>query len=209
MLDLTPQFAAVFGARREPLRANRILLDYLGFTNEEWLQCSDRNYIHPDDRERVNDGFDRAVSTDSAFEVEARLRNMMEVIDGFWLVITHCATTRDRLLAGIVLALTLKSARRPKRDSGTRISPYEEEISKASMFEEIVGDSPALRAVLSRVSKVAPASSTVLVTGETRNGQRTHRSGNSPPLATQFASLCECELCCHSPRFDRLGIVRP
>ena len=74
MLILRRQFAAVFGARREPLRANRILLDYLGFTNEEWLQCSDPNYIHPDDRERVNDGFDRAVSTDSAFEVEARLR---------------------------------------------------------------------------------------------------------------------------------------
>ena len=30
MLDLTPQLAAVFGARRERLRANRILLDYLG-----------------------------------------------------------------------------------------------------------------------------------------------------------------------------------
>ena len=29
MLDLTPQLAAVFGARRERLRANRILLDYL------------------------------------------------------------------------------------------------------------------------------------------------------------------------------------
>ena len=39
------------------------------------------------------------------------------------------------------------------------------------MFEEIVGDSPALRTVLSRVSKVAPASSTVLVTGETGTGK--------------------------------------
>ena len=39
------------------------------------------------------------------------------------------------------------------------------------MFEEIVGDSPALRTVLSRVSKVAPASSTVLITGETGTGK--------------------------------------
>jgi len=40
-----------------------------------------------------------------------------------------------------------------------------EEIDKASMFEEIVGISPALHAVLSRVSKVAPTDSTVLITG--------------------------------------------
>jgi PAS domain S-box-containing protein len=46
-----------------------------------------------------------------------------------------------------------------------------EEIDKASMFEEIVGESPALQAVLARVAKVAPTDSTVLVTGETGTGK--------------------------------------
>jgi len=46
-----------------------------------------------------------------------------------------------------------------------------EEIDKASMFEEIVGVSPPLRAVLSHVSKVAPTHSTVLLTGETGTGK--------------------------------------
>jgi formate hydrogenlyase transcriptional activator len=46
-----------------------------------------------------------------------------------------------------------------------------EEIDQSSMFEEIVGISPALRAVLSRVSKVAPTDSTVLITGETGTGK--------------------------------------
>jgi len=46
-----------------------------------------------------------------------------------------------------------------------------EEIDKASMFEEIVGTSPALQAVLSRISKVAPSDSTVLITGETGTGK--------------------------------------
>ncbi len=46
-----------------------------------------------------------------------------------------------------------------------------EEISKASMFEEIVGSSPALRTVLSRIAKVAPTTSTVLITGETGTGK--------------------------------------
>jgi transcriptional regulator with GAF, ATPase, and Fis domain len=46
-----------------------------------------------------------------------------------------------------------------------------EQIDQALMFEEIVGASPALRAVLSRVAKVAPTDSTVLLTGETGTGK--------------------------------------
>ena len=45
------------------------------------------------------------------------------------------------------------------------------EDDKASMFEEIVGASPALRAVLTGVAKVAPTDSTVLITGETGTGK--------------------------------------
>jgi PAS domain S-box-containing protein len=46
-----------------------------------------------------------------------------------------------------------------------------EEIDKASMFEEVIGASTALRAVLFRVSKVGPTDSTVLLTGETGTGK--------------------------------------
>src|SRR5258705_5829399 len=46
-----------------------------------------------------------------------------------------------------------------------------EEIIKASMFEEIVGNSPPLQQVLYRVAKVAPTDSTVLITGETGTGK--------------------------------------
>jgi formate hydrogenlyase transcriptional activator len=46
-----------------------------------------------------------------------------------------------------------------------------EEIDRASMFEEIVGTSPPLRNVLSRISKVAPTDSSVLITGETGTGK--------------------------------------
>lgn len=46
-----------------------------------------------------------------------------------------------------------------------------EEIDVARMFEEIVGSSPALQAVLAKVAKVAPTDSTVLITGETGTGK--------------------------------------
>jgi formate hydrogenlyase transcriptional activator len=46
-----------------------------------------------------------------------------------------------------------------------------DEVDRVSMFEEIVGTAPALQAVLSRVTKVATADSTVLLTGETGTGK--------------------------------------
>jgi formate hydrogenlyase transcriptional activator len=45
------------------------------------------------------------------------------------------------------------------------------EIDHSSMFEEIVGSSPALRQVLGQVAKVAPTDSTVLISGETGTGK--------------------------------------
>src|SRR5262249_52876725 len=46
-----------------------------------------------------------------------------------------------------------------------------EEVDKTSMFEEIVGTSAPLRAVLASVARVAPLESTVLITGETGTGK--------------------------------------
>jgi transcriptional regulator with GAF, ATPase, and Fis domain len=46
-----------------------------------------------------------------------------------------------------------------------------EEIDRTSMFEEILGSSQAVKSVLSRVAKVAPMDSTVLITGETGTGK--------------------------------------
>src|SRR5260370_27848181 len=45
------------------------------------------------------------------------------------------------------------------------------EVDRVSMFEEIVGTSPALEAVHSRAIKVAATDSTVLITGETGTGK--------------------------------------
>jgi PAS domain S-box-containing protein len=47
----------------------------------------------------------------------------------------------------------------------------QEEIKSAHNFDEVVGRSPALTAVLDKVSRVAPTDSTVLITGETGTGK--------------------------------------
>jgi hypothetical protein len=84
-----------------------------------------------------------------------------------------------------------------------------DEIDRASMFEEIVGTSEALRVVLSRIAKVAPTDSTVLITGETGTGKelfaravhkRSQRSGGafvSVNCAALAPSLISSELFGH------------
>jgi len=55
-------------------------------------------------------------------------------------------------------------------DKGTKQMLYLEGAIRAE-FREIVGDSPALKAALDLVSMVAPADSSVLITGETGTGK--------------------------------------
>jgi PAS domain S-box-containing protein len=84
-----------------------------------------------------------------------------------------------------------------------------DEVARASMFEEIIGASPALQAVLSRIAKVGPTDSTVLITGETGTGKeliaravhkRSQRSGRafvSVNCAALAPSLISSELFGH------------
>lgn len=84
-----------------------------------------------------------------------------------------------------------------------------EEVDRVSMFEEIVGSSKPLKAVLSRIDKVAPTNSTVLITGETGTGKeliaravhtRSHRSNRafvSVNCAALAPSLISSELFGH------------
>jgi len=80
MLDLAPQLVAVFGPDHERIYANRIGLDYLGVTLEEWRQTGDmRRFVHPDDGDRMRAFFDRAVAVGSAYELEYRIRKVMKL----------------------------------------------------------------------------------------------------------------------------------
>jgi PAS domain S-box-containing protein len=172
MLDLAPQQVAVFGPGRERLYANRILLDYLGLTLEEWRQRFDQGeFVHPDDWERVNGHFDRAYSSGASFELELRLRKG----DGSYRwFLARCNPVRDDKgqITRWYNALTdIEDRKRAEERLQHENVALREEIDKTSMFEEIVGASPALQAVLSRISKVAPSNSTVLITGETGTGK--------------------------------------
>jgi PAS domain S-box-containing protein len=172
MLDFTPQYLGVLGADGTPIYANRASLDYLGMNLDEWRQRKQiGEEVHPDDLERVTSELDRALSTGSAVEIELRVRKS----DGcFRWFLSRYNPVRDE--NGQMTRLYLASTDIHDRKIAEERLQQEnvalrEEIDKASMFEEIIGTSPALKTVLSRISKVAPSDSTVLITGETGTGK--------------------------------------
>ena len=178
ILDLAPQLVAVFGPDSERLYANRILLDYVGITLEEWRERFDTpvpsystEFLHPDDWDRVTGHSARAISGGSAFELEMRLRKS----DGSyrWFLARYNPLHNDegRITRWYVTGTDIEDRKQSEDRLRQENVALREEIDKASMFEEIVGTSSPLRAVLSRISKVAPSDSTVLITGETGTGK--------------------------------------
>ena len=125
MLDLAPQLVAVFGPNRERLYANRIGLDYLGVSLEEWRQKSfavvllilmTGNGSRPILTVLSQVALLTSWSCDYA--------NVMEVIAGFWLVTTRCATNRDRSHVGMLPVRTLKIASRLKTGFSMKTSLF-------------------------------------------------------------------------------------
>src|SRR5467141_3501400 len=172
MLDFAPQLIAVFGPNRERLYINRIALDYLGLSLEEWRQTPHPGaFVHPDDRPRDLDYFDRAVSTGSSYELELRLRKFDGSYRWFLARSNPVLDDKGKVVRWYVASTDIEDRKRTEERLQQENVALREEIDKASMFEEIVGTSPALQAVLSRISKVAPSDSTVLITGETGTGK--------------------------------------
>jgi PAS domain S-box-containing protein len=172
ILDLAPQNIAVYGPNREPLYANRIMLDYHGLTLEKWQQGLDRGAVaHPDEWERINRHFDRALASGAAFELEMRLRKSDGSYRWFLARFNPLRDEQGQIMRWYVAATDIEDRKQAEDRLRSENVALREEIDKASMFEEIVGTSPALKSVLSLISKVAPSDSTVLITGETGTGK--------------------------------------
>ena len=198
ILDLAPQLVAVYGPNRERLYANRVMLDYLGFSLEEWRwRFKFGDALHPDDWERATGHFDRAVSSGAGFELELRLRKGDGSYRWFLARCNEVCDDKGQIMRWYLACTDIEERKRAEQKLQQENVALREEIDKASMFEEIVGTSKPLKAVLSRIAKVAPTDSTVLITGETGTGKeliaraihkRSQRSGR-PFVSVNCAAL--------------------
>ena len=172
MLDLAPQIIGVLGPRRERLYANRVALAYYGVTLEEWRQRS----FAPEVIRTTSSGSRRLV--DRSVANRRRLRVGVAAArsgDGTyrWFLARYNPLRDDKgqIIRWYLACTDIDDRKRAEERLQQENVALREEVDKASMFEEIVGASPALTAVLSRVSKVASSDSTVLITGETGTGK--------------------------------------
>ena len=171
VLDFAPQIVAVFGAKRERIYANGVALEYFGTTLEEWRQRSIGTETHPDDAERAQAAAERALSSHSACEFEVRLRKRDGTYRWFLARLNPVCDDLGRPTRWYFACTDIEDRKRAEERLQQENAALRDEIDQASMFEEIVGTSPALRSVLSRIAKVAPSDSTVLITGETGTGK--------------------------------------
>jgi PAS domain S-box-containing protein len=170
ILDFTPQHVAVTGPDRSRLYLNRAAIDYFGFTLEEWLSDDPLN-IHPDDLERAESQIRSNFLSGLPHEFELRMLRKDGTYRWFLYRWSPIRDEQGRITRWYIAGTDIEDRKQAEQRLQRENVALREEIDRASMFEEIVGASNALRAVLSDVSKVAPTDSTVLITGETGTGK--------------------------------------
>jgi len=171
LLDFTPQHVTLLGLEGRRLYSNRAALDYHGLTLEEWQTTEPERLVHPHDWERVTREVYSKFLSGSSLDIEVRLRRKDGQYRWFLMRYNPTLDEQGRPTHWYAAATDIEDRKRAEQRLQDENIALREEIDRTSMFEEIVGISPALHAVLSRVSKVAPTDSTVLITGETGTGK--------------------------------------
>jgi PAS domain S-box-containing protein len=164
---------------------NRTWLRYVGLSLEDVQGWKWTASIHPEDVEGIVGKWRVSLASGEPFLYEARVRRA----DGEYRWMLHhkiaerdehgqiikwygsSIDIEDRKRAEDFLQEALNEVKKLRDQLYKENIALRDEIDKASMFEEIVGTSAALQVVISRLSKVAPTDSTVLITGDTGTGK--------------------------------------
>ena len=185
VVDTTP--AMLYSARPD---------GYLDFFNKRWLDYLDLSLddicgwrwtaaIHSEDLDELLGKWRSALASGAPYEHEARVRRG----DGEyrWMLLRKVplrdeggnitkwygsgtdVEEQHQARAALLKAFNEIKALRDQLYKENLV--LKEKIVQASIFEEMIGSSAALRSVLVHVEKVAPTDSTVLITGETGTGK--------------------------------------
>src|SRR6266436_9805661 len=172
MLDLMPQHLAVLAPDGTPLYANRVALEYLGVDMDRWrTETSRYGLLHPEDREKLLSQRQSEFLKGTPHEFEARMLRHDGIFRWFLFRLSPLKDERGDVTRWYGTGTDIEDRKQAEDRLRQENVALREEIGQASMFEDIVGTSPALKNVLSRISKVAPTDSTVLITGETGTGK--------------------------------------
>jgi formate hydrogenlyase transcriptional activator len=145
--------------------------EYTGMSLEDAIGFGWQAAVHPQDIDAYFEMRRAALVRGKRFEDEIRIRGANGEYRWFLARGVPLKDERGNIIRGYAVLTDIEDRKRAEEKLQHENVALREEIDKSSMFEEIVGSSSVLRAVLSRVAKVAPSDSTVLITGETGTGK--------------------------------------
>jgi formate hydrogenlyase transcriptional activator len=171
VVDLAPMHMFIWEADASASYGNQASLEYFGpippMAPMEFLEL----VTHPDDLEKLEAGISDALSRGKVFAMETRMRKHDGDYRWFLYQINPLRDEQQRIVRWCGTRIDIDDRKRAEDRTQRENLVLREEIEQVSMFEEIVGTSPAIQRVLARVVKVAGTDSTVLITGETGTGK--------------------------------------
>jgi formate hydrogenlyase transcriptional activator len=177
--DAIRQYVVVLAPDGKILYTNRVALDLTGLTIGE---VNDGGYFprafHPDDVDRVLTERQEKLLRGTLFDLEMRL--LLKNGQYRWHLFQYEPLTdeRGRVIRWYCTATDIDDQKRTEerlRNENFRLDQervyLEEQIRRELGYEQIIGNSRALKQVLELVEIVAPSDSTVLLLGETGTGK--------------------------------------
>jgi formate hydrogenlyase transcriptional activator len=172
LVDFVRHIITVLSPHGKITYANRVAREYTGLTLDEYRSVDViARVIHPDDIERMRAVRQRGLSANHPFEIEARTAGKDGLCRWFLYRYNPLRDEHGQITRWYVAGTDIDDRKRAEERLQQENVALRQEIGRASMFEEIVGASQPLKAVLSQIDKVAPTDSTVLITGETGTGK--------------------------------------
>jgi PAS domain S-box-containing protein len=154
---------------------------YLNFTGLSAAEASGWGWtvaVHPEDVNQLAASWQRIMASNASGEAEARLRQYDGCYRWFVFRANPLRDETGTIVKWYGVNIDIEDRKRAEAELGALKDQLQrenlvlrDEVDRTSMFEEIVGMSPALQPVLAHVAKVARTDSTVLVTGETGTGK--------------------------------------
>lgn len=141
--------------------------------------------MHPDDSSRVRQAYEAAQINERDFAADYRIllpngttkymHTVGHPVENESGAVVEFAGTGIEVTEHVEARIRLENALEEIQQLKDRLEEenlaLKEEVVQASMFEEIIGSSPALQATLTGLTMVAPTDTSVLITGETGTGK--------------------------------------
>ena len=171
-LDAIPHHIIVLDRDGNVEHVNQPVLHYTGLTFEDIRAPGFRErFIDPDDWARLAPDRQQGLRSGVRFQLELRSRGKDGAYRWFLMLYNPQRNEHEEIVRWYATGTDIDDRKQAEERIRKENIALQEEIGRASLFDEIVGSCKPILRVLGQVAKVAPADSTVLILGESGTGK--------------------------------------